>query len=123
MAGSSGRTARVGLFPLPVEGLLARRCVRQCGSQRQFGLRHVHGADTVEDGGAVASFVGETGLSGIYQMTEHWALRADYRVMAVSGVALATEQVAVSNFNTGLGYDTGGSVFYHGLFLGLDFAY
>ena len=77
----------------------------------------------VDDGGSVMSFVGETGLSGIYQMTEHWALRADYRVMAVSGVALATEQVAVSNFNTGLGYDTGGSVFYHGLFLGLDFAY
>ena len=40
-----------------------------------------------------------------------------------SGVALATEQVAASNFTTGLGYDTGGSVFYHGLFLGLDFAY
>lgn len=77
----------------------------------------------VNDGGHVTSFVGETGLSGFYQLNDHWQVRLDYRVLAVSGVALATEQVAVSNFDAGTGYDTDDSVFYHGLFLGLDFAF
>lgn len=68
----------------------------------------------------------ELGLSFKYCWNECWSLRADYRLLWLDGVALASDQVAVSNFNpvnpdgSGSGIDTNGSVFYHGLFVGLQ---
>ena len=70
-----------------------------------------------------ASFVGETGLSGRYLLTPGIALRADYRVLWVTGLALAPEQVAVTNFTLGNGIDNDATAFYHGFFVGVDWTF
>lgn len=67
----------------------------------------------------------ELGLSLRYCWCECVTLRADYRAMWLAGVALASDQVQVSEFNTDppSGIDTSGSVFYHGFTLGLEYRY
>jgi hypothetical protein len=70
-----------------------------------------------------AAFVGELGLSGKYALTEGFSFCADYRVLWASGLALAPEQVPVTNFNLGSGIDTDATAFYHGVFVGLEWAY
>jgi hypothetical protein len=62
------------------------------------------------------AFVGETGLAAKYHYNDWLALRADYRVLFVEGVALATDQVPFA-FS---GVDSSGGTLYHGLFLGLE---
>ncbi len=79
--------------------------------------------DYVVDRHSVLSFVGESGLAGQYQLTDNLALRADYRVLWVTGVAQANEQLPVSNFIAGTGIDVDGSAFYHGVFVGLDWSF
>jgi hypothetical protein len=69
------------------------------------------------------SFIGETGISAKYCVCENWALRADYRAMWVSGVALASEQINATSYLDSSGVSTSGDVFYHGGFLGLEYTY
>ncbi len=66
------------------------------------------------------AFVGEAALTGTVCLTDCLKLRGGYRLLWLDGVALATDQLAVSNFNDGLGYDGSGDVFYHGAFAGIE---
>lgn len=69
------------------------------------------------------AFVGELGVTGICRLTERLALRGGYRLLWIDGVALATDQVAVSDFLAHTGIDASGDAFYHGAFVGLEYAW
>lgn len=73
--------------------------------------------------GSRTSFVGEVGVTGTYQLTDSFSLRGGYRTLWVSGVALASEQLAESDFASGTGFTDSGDVFYHGAFAGLEFSH
>jgi hypothetical protein len=70
--------------------------------------------------GNSTAFVGETGISAGYRLCGTLALRADYRVMWIEGVALASDQIAATNAPTLQGIGRTGGAFYHGVFLGFD---
>lgn len=71
-----------------------------------------------------AAFIGEAGLSMTYALTTHLAFRASYSAIWVQGVALAPEQIDVSNFDTMEAVaDLRGDIFYHGGGLGLEYRY
>jgi hypothetical protein len=66
--------------------------------------------------GNSVAFVGDVNISVGYWLSEHWAVRARYTAMSVSGLAFAPEQV---NFvNRGLKHDD--SVFLQGLSAGFE---
>lgn len=68
-----------------------------------------------------AAFLGELGLVGLYQLTDRWSLRASYQTLWLSSVALATEQVPVTDPAFGTAdVDRSGDLFYHGGFIGLQ---
>ena len=73
------------------------------------------------DGGI--AFFGETGLSANFCIYQHLALRADYRCIWIDGVALASEQLGSSSLLTFDGMNRGGSIFYHGLYVGVDISF
>jgi hypothetical protein len=71
-----------------------------------------------------AAFAGEMTLTVAYEICCTWTLHAGYTLLLVDGVALAGNQVAVTgNFNTAgavpATLDVDGTVFAHGLTLGL----
>jgi hypothetical protein len=68
-----------------------------------------------------AAFVGDLNLTGIYQLTEVWGLRAGYNVIWIEGVALAPDQLDFTN-NPGSGRDlsAGSGIFLHGINVGLE---
>jgi len=67
------------------------------------------------------SLVGEVALTARYTITDRLAIRGGYRLLWVDGVALATDQIAASNFVTSSGINATGDVFYHGAFTGLNY--
>jgi len=70
-----------------------------------------------------SSFLGELGLTGTCQLSDDWALRAGYQVMWLENVAVASDQIAVSDPAAGVArVDTRGGVFYHGAVIGLEFS-
>jgi hypothetical protein len=96
-----------------------------------FDNRASNGVSITQDlGGNFASdasashtaFVGQLDVAGVYRLNSCWSLRAGYQLLWIEGVALASEQVAVSDPFNGLAtVDTTGSPFYHGAFFGLEF--
>lgn len=68
----------------------------------------------------LTSFVGELGLSGAVTLTQGLAIRGGYRVLWVEQVALATRQLAATDFFAGTGINGTGGVFYHGATAGLE---
>ena len=69
------------------------------------------------------AFVGELGATGNYAITERWSARAAYQLFWVDGVALASDQVAVSDpANGSATVDSSGTAFYHGVFAGLEYS-
>jgi hypothetical protein len=70
--------------------------------------------------GTRTSFIGEVGILGTYNFTNYLELRAGYQFMWIDGIALAPNQMQLSNF-TGSAYLNGrGSVFLHGAVVGLE---
>ena len=68
-----------------------------------------------------AAFVGELGLTGTYQVSDCVLFRAGYQLMWIDGVALASDQVAVSDPLHGAAtVNPHGTVFYHGASAGLE---
>jgi len=67
------------------------------------------------------SFVGEIAMTASCCLTEQLSLRGGYRLLWIDGVALATDQVAASDFFTNTGINASGDAFYHGAFLGLEY--
>jgi hypothetical protein len=95
----------------------------------------VYGAHTEMDGTATvpglgalptsaassrASFVGEFGLIGTYNLTTYLKFRAGYQVMWVEGIALAPDQVNPANFLGSASVNNRGGVFLHGAVAGLE---
>ena len=66
------------------------------------------------------AFIGEIALTGSACITRCLKLRGGYRLLWLDEVALATDQLAVTNFNDGVGYHGSGDVFYHGAFAGIE---
>jgi len=73
---------------------------------------------------ARAAFVGELGVTGVYDITRWLSLRAGYTIFWLGGLATAANQLDAQVLCPGqpiLGAtDTGGSVFVQGLTLGLE---
>jgi hypothetical protein len=71
-------------------------------------------------GGRVA-FVGELNLTGIYRLTDVWALRAGYNLIWIAGAALAPDQLDFSGvLPAGNQLRSDASVFLHGVSGGLE---
>jgi hypothetical protein len=67
------------------------------------------------------AFIGEIGLTGVWQISDHLAGRIGYQVMWLEGVALPPAQIALSNVSTrAVGVSADGGVFYHGANAGLE---
>ena len=74
--------------------------------------------------GNQTSFVGEFGVNAGYQLTERLTFRAGYNLLLVTGVALAPNQLAATNLTTGVGaLNTNGTLFYHGVNVGLEYGW
>jgi hypothetical protein len=88
----------------------------------------VHSQSSVDQAWAVrdrdsqTAFLGELGLTGTCQLTDALAVTAGYQVMWLAGVAVASDQLAVSDpyFGTST-VDTSGSPFYHGAVISLEY--
>jgi hypothetical protein len=74
------------------------------------------------DKASSTAFLGEMSLAAAYRLTARVSLTGGYRLLWIDGVALATDQVAVSDFVLSRGISTGGDAFYHGGFVGLQYA-
>jgi hypothetical protein len=68
------------------------------------------------------AFVGDWNFSGIYQLTDHWALRGGYQLLWVSGLALSSEQypVAFPIPIPDLDVITSGDLFLHGALVSIE---
>ncbi len=70
------------------------------------------------------AFVAEIGVTGVYQWTDHLALRAGYELLWIDGLALAPEQIAATNIPVagvlGSGINSTGETFYQGALVGLE---
>lgn len=73
-------------------------------------------------GGSSVAFVGEIGITGVYQLTKHVALRGGYQTLWISGVALASDNMAnATALSSQANITTDGDVFYHGALMSVDF--
>lgn len=69
------------------------------------------------------AFMGETGATGTLQLLDRLAIRSGYRLLWLDGVAVASDQLAASDFASGVGFNGSGNVLYHGAFAGLELTY
>lgn len=92
-------------------------------SLRQSGLAFWE-VDEDDDG---FTYVLEAALGATWCLNDCFALRAEYRVMWIDGLALAPEQTAatrpVAQSMTANGIDTDGGILLHGLYLGAEFRF
>jgi hypothetical protein len=63
------------------------------------------------------AFEADARIGGTYFLTDRFAVRGGYQVMWLEGVALAAEQIAVTDWGNLRGVDTSGSPFYHGAYV------
>lgn len=95
-----------------------------------YGNAADQSTDIVNVGGAVpnygvqggrAAFVGELGVAGAYRWNGWLAVRGGYQMLWLDGLAMAPDQIPVSNVATGVAtLDTSKSLLYHGGFMGLE---
>ena len=69
------------------------------------------------------ALIGEVGITGTCQLTDQLALRGGYRLLWIDGVALASDQLSVSDFANNAGFNSSGDAFYHGAFAGLEYVW
>jgi hypothetical protein len=67
--------------------------------------------------------VGDIAFTGSYQVTRHMSIRTGYQLLMIDGVALASEQIFVTNPITRRGIDVDGFAFYHGAITSVDFVW
>lgn len=63
----------------------------------------------------------EAGLAAVYPLTPRLSVRGAYNVLWLGHVALAADQVPVSNFIGDTGIDQHGDAFYHGALVGIEY--
>jgi hypothetical protein len=68
------------------------------------------------------SVMGEIGMMGIFQVTNQLAMRGGYQAMWLDGIAIAGDQVENVTPSSAKPY-IGGTLFYHGAFAGLEYAF
>jgi hypothetical protein len=95
--------------------------LNDCGAQDTVLDDSATGVFPASDAEGQVSFLGEVGLYGVYRLTDNVSLRAGYQIMWIQGVALATDQMAVTDFVAEDGIDVGGGLFYHGGMAGVEF--
>ena len=73
-------------------------------------------------GGSSVAFAGDIGVSVGRRITDRLSARLGYTALWIEGVALAPEQLEVSDIGGGVGgLDKSGGVFYQGGFVGLEY--
>jgi len=120
-------------FQMGAEAQLFRRCRFRLEGIADAGIYYTNADQrsrldnpgfvsiSAADGGSRTSFVAEIGLTGVYQLNKHFALRGGYEVMWIEGVALAPQQIPVAGLYTPIpGIDENGGVLYHGANVGLE---
>jgi Putative beta barrel porin-7 (BBP7) len=104
-------TAKAGLF-----GNAASQSQSVTDFPPSFLLRSRRSASS----GQVA-FVGDLNLTGFYQLTDNWSLRAGYNVLWIEGVVLAPNQLDFTDTAaSGTQLHSQGGLFAHGVSLGLQ---
>jgi len=103
--------AKGGLF-----GLLAKQRAYYYNTRNQYAARASNSS---------VAFVGETGVNVAYQILENLSIQFGYQLLWINGVALAGEQVPVTNFTNpaATGLDDDSTVFYHGGFINCTATY
>jgi len=66
--------------------------------------------------------LGEIGLMGIFQVTDHLSARLGYQAMWLDGIAIASDQVENVAYSNSKPY-MGGTLFYHGATAGFEYAF
>ena len=67
------------------------------------------------------AFVGDLNFNGVFQLTDHLAIRGGYQLLWLNGVAIAPEQVHSLNLADGvIQANTSHGTFYHGALVGLE---
>ena len=79
------------------------------------------GTFTAADTSDRAAFMAELALTGVYSLNDRLSLRANYSLLWLETVTLASDQIPVTNFFTSNGIDADDGVFYHGLLVGLEY--
>jgi hypothetical protein len=69
------------------------------------------------------AFVGDIGLTAVYQLTDHIAFQGGYQLLWIQGAAIASDQPAVANSTTHDGIASNGGVFYHGATANVTFTW
>jgi hypothetical protein len=70
---------------------------------------------------ALLAFVGELDITAVYRVSRHVSLRAGYEALWLTSVALAPEQIDVTDFGRGVAaVNTGGDVLCHGVLGGVE---
>ena len=84
----------------------------------------VSGSYPVESSTDVVSFLSEVNLGMQYQMTNRWTLYGGYRVVAITGVGLADNQIPqfIVDIPEIADIDTDGSLVLHGAFFGVSYS-
>lgn len=72
------------------------------------------------DSSSDVAFLGEVGISLLYELNPSWTLRAGYSLLWLEGVALAPDQLDF-NLVGGDRVDVAGGVFYHGATVGIEY--
>ena len=120
-----GLDARLFDRPTPFQlGVLAK-----AGLYANAASQNNDYADTLNSFSARASdshlaFQGEIGVTVSYEVVKHFTLHAGYQVMWLTGVALAPNQIAATDFGSAqASVNTTGTLFCHGASAGLEVAW
>ena len=70
-----------------------------------------------------AGVVLETQSALVYCLGRNVSVRGGYALLEITGLALAPEQLGVTDFSTGTGVHCHADALYHGAFLQLEYAY
>jgi len=104
--------SRVGLYGNP-------------GRQRSQLVSLANPPVTFRAGGGTGNvaYTAELGITGKYRLSNCLNIVAGYQVMVLDGLALATDQLAVTDFLDQSGYNNDGSVLMHGATVGVEFVF
>jgi len=70
---------------------------------------------------SLLSFVGDINFTGVYAISEHWAVRGGYQLLWLSGVALGSDQYSTNSVVYAADASVAdGDVFYHGALVSLQ---
>jgi hypothetical protein len=69
------------------------------------------------------AFMGDIGLTAVYQLTHHIALQGGYQLLWIQGAAMAGDQPMAADSTTHNGISSNGGVFYHGAMANVAFTW